>query len=143
SQVLLPYPFDRCCVLHAPTIITNSNSYKTNLLNLFFRGSLAPPGEGSQVVVVSFFPTPDKFLGRLDNFLNLRVSGIHEGEQLLKFDEALVVDLIPTVKSLFYLLFVLRGHAVVDLDSFAHCFSSLFRPPWRSHPSNPQAVLRC
>ncbi|MGA2704471.1 MAG: hypothetical protein ABSH35_25665, partial [Isosphaeraceae bacterium] len=40
SQVLLPYPFDRCCVLHAPTIIKNSNSYKTNLLNLFFRGSL-------------------------------------------------------------------------------------------------------
>jgi len=93
--------------------------------------------------VVSSFPIPHKFLGRLDNFLNLRVAGIHEREQLLKFEEALVVDLIPTVKGLFYFLFALWGQAVVDIDSFACGFSSLFRPPSRSNPSNVQGVLRC
>src|SRR5260370_25831176 len=40
SLEFLPYPFDRWSVLHAATIVERSNSYNTNLLKLFFRGSL-------------------------------------------------------------------------------------------------------
>src|SRR5208283_4984975 len=39
-EILLPYPFDCCSVLHARTIADQPTSYNTNLLKLFFRGSL-------------------------------------------------------------------------------------------------------
>ena len=38
-EVLLPYPFDGCCVLHSKTIADHSVFYNTNLLKLFLRGT--------------------------------------------------------------------------------------------------------
>lgn len=93
---------------------------------------LAPAGVGGQEVVVSLVPFSDQFLGLLDSLLDHRVKGVHKGEQLPKFEEAFLVDLIPTIEGLLDILFLLRGQTVIDVDGFTHCISSFpARPPRR------------
>ena len=86
----------------------------------FGPGRLTPAGESGQEVVVSLVPLPDEFLALLDSLLHLRVTIVDEREQLQKFEEALVVDLLPTFKRVLQILLLFLGELVVELADFSH-----------------------